>query len=205
MKIFGYGEDALTLWALKNKLSIILELLDDSSSISKCKAFFRPSFGRSGGAGSSQFGEFDFILLSEKKLYLGESKWHRSSENISNGILELRKEQLLRHTMFRFYVEEWAFGNHSTWVEFSKYAKEKLVSQGIYKSIPSDERLLATNLKTVLSAVKLQFDSLPAIKNVLLFLHDGSYTKSLPKQAGSDFEVVTIAYSESALKNFVVL
>ncbi len=63
MQILGYGEDALTLWALQNKLMEILKFLDDSSDQPECKIFFRPSFGRRGGAGSSQFGEFDLRLL----------------------------------------------------------------------------------------------------------------------------------------------
>ena len=205
MEIFGYGEDALTLWALKNKLSAILESLGDSSSLSQCKVFFRPSFGRSGGENSAQFGEFDFVLLSEKKIFLGESKWHRSSENISNGKLKLREEQILRHTMFKFYIEEWAFGNYANWDEFDKYAADKLKALGIHKPIASAQSLLASNLQVVLNVIKLQFDSCPQIKNVLLFLHDGTSSKSLPKQAGSDFQVVTIDYSESASENFVVL
>jgi len=205
MEIFGYGEDALTFWALKNKLPIILESLGDSSSLSQCKAFFRPSFGRSGGVGSAQFGEFDFVLLSEKQIYLGESKWHRSSENISNGELKLREEQILRHIMFKFYIEEWAFGNYSNWDEFDKYATEKLKALGIHKPIASAQSLLASNLQTVLNIIKLQFDLRPQIKNVLLFLHDGTNIKSLPKQATSNFQVVTIDYSESASENFVVL
>jgi hypothetical protein len=202
MEIFGYGEDALTLWALKNKLPTILKSLDDSSSLSQCKVFFRPSFGRSGGA---QFGEFEFILLSEKRLYLGESKWHRSSENISNGSLELREEQRIRHTMFRFYVEEWAFGNYSNWNEFSKYAISKLQVQDIHMPIASEKSLLATNLQTVLKVVKLQFNSLPPIKNVLLFIYDSTYAKSLPERAGIDFNVVTVDCSEGVSKNFEML
>jgi hypothetical protein len=205
MEIYGYGEDALTLWALKNELPTILDWLDDSSSLSKCKTFFRPSFGRRGGASGSQFGEFDFILLSEQRLYLGESKWRRSSENISNGSLKLRKQQLLRHTMFRFYVQEWAFGNYSTWDEFSISAKEKLEALDIFKPIAVAKRLLTTNLQTVLETVKFQFPSVPPIKNVLLFLHDGTSTKPLPQRAGDDFEVVPIVYPKSDLENFVLL
>ena len=69
MNILGYGEDALTLWALQNILPFILEMLHDSSVPSQCDVFFRPSFGRRGGKRSSQFGEFDFIILSEDRLY----------------------------------------------------------------------------------------------------------------------------------------
>jgi hypothetical protein len=49
MEILAYGEDALTLWALKNKLEYILQELGDLPNSSKRLAFFRPSFGRRGG------------------------------------------------------------------------------------------------------------------------------------------------------------
>lgn len=55
----GYGEDALTLWALEKHRSEILNKLDDQTTTSDCLVFFRPSFGRSGGKGSAEFGEFD--------------------------------------------------------------------------------------------------------------------------------------------------
>jgi hypothetical protein len=59
--MYGYGEDALTLWALTNKLPTILEKLRDNSAPSECEVLFRPSFGRRGGEINAQFGEFDFI------------------------------------------------------------------------------------------------------------------------------------------------
>ena len=58
MEIFTYGEDALTLWALKNKFLEILKKYEDNTPVSQCKIFYRPSFGRRGGSKSSQFGEF---------------------------------------------------------------------------------------------------------------------------------------------------
>ena len=57
--ILGYGEDPLTFWALKSKLSNILEKLEDESEPSDCLIFYRPSFGRSGGAQRAEFGEFE--------------------------------------------------------------------------------------------------------------------------------------------------
>ena len=120
MDILAYGEDALTLWAITHKLSAILQMLNDPSAQAKCQALFRPSFGRSGGESSSQFGEFDFILLAEQRLYLVESKWQRSSEKIHDGVLALRNEQLLRHILFKVYVEEWAFGQYANWREFKR-------------------------------------------------------------------------------------
>lgn len=207
MEIRGYGEDALTLWALKNKLPEILKELDDKSSLLECKALFRPSFGRRGGENSAQFGEFDFILMSKDQLYLGESKWHRSSENIANGFLALREEQLLRHKIFRFYVEEWAFGYYTSWPEFEKTARIRFQTLGINKPIAPAESLLMENLKTVLNVVKQHFEKPPSIKNVLLYLYYGSATYLLPKSAGLglDFAVVNIDCSDGVSENFVAL
>src|SRR5687768_17566750 len=100
MEIFAYGEDALTLWAMQNKLAVILKKLGDTSDASQCQIFSRPSFGRRGGEKSSQFGEFDFIFLTKNGIYLGERKWHRSSEQIRNGNLKLRSEQQRRNEIF---------------------------------------------------------------------------------------------------------
>lgn len=127
MDIYAYGEDALTLWALKNKLGLILGLLNDTSSLDECRAFFRPSFGRGKGA---VFGEFDFILLSKHSVYLGESKWDRSSEKIEAGDLTLRMEQQRRHIIFKFYLTEWAFGQYKTWSEFEVYNWPRKLDQG---------------------------------------------------------------------------
>jgi hypothetical protein len=66
MDILAYGEDALTLWALTQKLPAILDALSDHSDPNKCRVLFRPSFGRSGGEHSSQFGEFDFMAWERK-------------------------------------------------------------------------------------------------------------------------------------------
>jgi hypothetical protein len=48
LKIIGYGEDALTLWVLRQRTSKILEEFPDKTPISECIAFHRPSFGRHG-------------------------------------------------------------------------------------------------------------------------------------------------------------
>jgi hypothetical protein len=146
MQILGYGEDALTLWAMKNKLDVILEALNDSSDPSTCQVFFRPSFGHSGGDKSPQFGEFDFIILSQNGLYLGESKWDRLSEKLKDGVLELPAKQKRRHEIFKFYVEQWAFGSYSSWGEFTNKAKLKL--NGIERPLAPENSLLASNLNS---------------------------------------------------------
>lgn len=200
MEILAYGEDALTLWAIQNKLPAILHGLGDSSASSQCQVFFRPSFGRSGGNRSSEFGEFDFIVLSSQRLYLGESKWDRSSEPTTSGLLALRPEQQRRHDIFKFYVEEWAFGSYLSWRDFRLKAKSKLKDN---KPIAPKGSLLAANLQTVLGIIRKHFSTLPDIRNVLLYLHRGADLSQLPRRAGKDFEVVSIDYSESALDNFI--
>jgi len=74
-EIFGYGEDALTLWVLKRHVSTILNHFKDSSSHSDCLVFYRPSFGRHAKEHASVFGEFDAIVASPQNICLVESKW----------------------------------------------------------------------------------------------------------------------------------
>ena len=46
VSIFGYGEDAFTLWALKNRTSEILKEFDNETPPPDCLVFYHPSFGR---------------------------------------------------------------------------------------------------------------------------------------------------------------
>lgn len=203
MQMLGYGEDALTLWAIQNKLSVILQAVNDSSDPSTCQVFFRPSFGRRGGDDSPQFGEFDFIILSKGQLLLGESKWDKSSEKLRDGVLQLRDEQKLRHRILKFYVEEWAFGSYSSWREFADKARVKLQLSGIAKPLAPENSLLAYNLQTVLRVIKKHYPSLPDIRNVLLYLYNGATVEQPPEKASEGFELVLIDYSRDAFDHFI--
>jgi hypothetical protein len=160
MEIIAYGEDALTLWALKEKLSEILRALNDPSAPSSCQVFYRPSFGR----GSSGFGEFDFIILADQVIYLGESKWSKSSEHNKNGTLLLRDEQIRRHSLFIFYLKKWAFGCYTNWDDFQEQEQAYLAH-----SIPDENSLLAKNIKNILHIIRKRYLSQPNAKNILLF------------------------------------
>lgn len=209
MEILSYGEDALTLWALKNKLEFILRELDESSNPEKRLTFFRPSFGRRGGKNSSQFGEFDFILLTANHIYLGESKWDGSSEKIVDSKLELRDEQLLRHKLFKFYIDEWAFGPYkdNQWQIFVEEAKPKLIHENIEKPIAPGNSLLAENLQTTLKLIREYYTDTgqPEIKNVLLYFHKNLDSNQLPQKAGDDFDVVLIDYSKELTEGYIKL
>ena len=84
--MIGYGEDSLTLWALENKLKEIMGV-DELSK--EYKVFYRPSFGRRKG-----IGEFDFIIVSDNRIYLGESKW------LLKNIVNDKYIRTLRHRKF---------------------------------------------------------------------------------------------------------
>jgi len=203
MQILAYGEDALTFWALQNKLPLILHTLQDSSSPSQCDVIFRPSLGRNGDGRGPHFGEFDFILLTEHCVYLGESKWDKSSENIVDGVLTIREEQQLRHWMFKFCIEEWVYGPYSNWQEFVEIAGPNLQKKGITKPLAPENCLLASNLRIVLNVIQQHYTSRPNVRNVLLYFYDRMLNAQLPHQAGKDFLVVSIDYKDGLLGNFV--
>lgn len=205
MKILAYGEDALTLWALKNKLEYILQELGDVPKLSHCQAFYRPSFGRRGGENSSQFGEFDFILLTENCIYLGESKWDGSSEKIVDGKLELREEQLLRHDLFAFYISEWFSDDYEKWIDFQQIAEVKMQKEKFLKPIAPENSLLAKNIQSTLEIIKNHYSNLPEIKNVLLYFHENLSKEKLPYKAGDDFKVICIDYSKALIGNYIAL
>lgn len=190
MEILGYGEDALTLWALKNRLGQILRQLGDDSEPSSCRALFRPSFGRRGGENSSQFGEFDFILLSPKRLYLGESKWDRSSEMIAEGG-GLRQSQFDRHAIMAHYIWQWLSVTHEDWADFVSRAAP--LPRG--KPLAPIGSLLAANLEIILVKIADFYGRRPDIANVLLYLHP-SGAKPTGKKLDK-FSVISLEYPDS--------
>ena len=212
MKVYAYGEDALTLWAIKNRLPEILGKLGDETKVDECKLFFRPSFGR-GGKGTSNFGEFDFILLTGKAIYLGESKWDGSSEKLKDGLLELRPEQLFRHNVFKWYMDNWTFACpqltdwkdliHASKNREPKFPKvEQNENEREDKTVPSEDKLLASNIKTVSDIISKHFKPIkPAVINVLLYMHKG---EGLKEDSGlNDFKVVNINYKDALRDNLI--
>lgn len=164
--IIGYGEDALTYWALSTRLGWILDKLKDPSDPEDCLVLYRPSFGRRGGPNSAQFGEFDAILATPMCVYLIESKWGGSSE-LKGGIITLRPEQTLRHEIFKWYLKTWT--PDTPWKMFL----ERNVDKGLEgKSIAPARSKLAKNLEHILRLLHGRFPHAD-VQNVLLYFYKG--------------------------------
>ena len=200
-KILGYGEDALTLWALKHHVSKILEEFQDKTELSDCLIFYRPSFGRHSKANSSVFGEFDAILASRKNIYLIESKWDNLTE-FDKDELMLSDAQTLRHEVFSWYLTHWNKKYYGNWQTFINEHQNDFKFKN--KTIARNS-LLARNLESVLSKLQehCQNFSLDNIKNVLLFFHDAKNTS--PTKTNQGFKPIPIDYSKEIKGNFVTL
>jgi len=199
-KILGYGEDSLTLWMLRHHIPMILDG-DDKTLESDCLVFYRPSFGRSGGSGSPEFGEFDAIVASLKKIYLIESKWDNLLASKSEKNL-VRPVQGLRHQIFSWYITHWKEKHVQNWKEFVDEEGQNF-KRKFNKPIASSG-LLAQNLEFVLKTLLehcRKFSGEQNIKNVLVFFYK-ERLDALPIKP-EDFTLVTIDYSQDITGNFV--
>ena len=196
-RFLSYGEDPLTLWALKFRLTEILRQLGDPALSDHVLVIYRPSFGRQGKPKASspdrvaraEFGEFDAIIGTPTCVYLIESKWSASAE-AKGELLTLRQEQEHRHKVFRWYLEAWRRQPAAPWETFvdqnsdlfqKKFAGNKLAPPG---------SKLAENLQFVLTEL-VTFGG--AIRDVLLFI-------SMPGQGSpskvqeNSFSLVTLNF-----------
>jgi len=203
-KIFGYGEDAFTLWALKKHTSNILEHFQDKTKPSDCLTFYRPSFGRQSKESSSVFGEFDAILVSLENVYLIESKWDNLAV-FRNGEITIRREQEIRHQIFSWYLTHWNKRYSNDWGSFVKEYQDDFQKKFDGKIIARSGKLLATNLEFILNEIleKCKRVSPDNIKNVLLFFYNAE--KSKPPRIGKGFTLIPIDYGKEILGNFVTL
>lgn len=203
MEIIGYGEDALTLWALKQHTSKILEKFHDNTPISECLIFYRPSFGRHSKANSSVFGEFDAIISSKENIYLIESKWDNFSE-YKNEEFILRDEQILRHEIFSWYLTCWNSKYSNNWQSFINENQESFPFP--QKSIAPNGSLLAQNLEHILTRIHKHYNNLSEknIKNVFLFFYNAEKSKP-PTIINDSFRLIPIRYNEEIKDNFVTL
>ncbi len=181
----GYGEDSLTYWACTMKVDEILKKLKDPSSSMDCHLYYRPSFGRGGGA---KFGEFDAILISRNTIYLIESKWD-GLKTQNNVRIKLSEPQIQRHKVFKWYFSNW----DDTYREWSKFKEKKDYHFSMKfpgKIIPLDNSILAMNLEYFLR--KYVNQNLAIINIVLYFKKNDNH--SLISLMDKDFKLILIDY-----------
>ena len=205
-KLLGYGEDFLTLWAINEQLEIILSKFEDNTATSDCLVFYRPSFGRSGGAGSAEFGEFDAIIASRENIYLVESKWDNLTK-YKKAKLELGKQQLLRHKVLAWYLVNWSKKYLGEWQRFVDDFTEpfKAFENKLPTCTRGMKKRLVTNLEFVMSKLLDHcrgFSSKVNIKNVLLFFYD-SEVSTPPTEVNSDFALMPLDYGKKMKGNFI--
>lgn len=143
MKVFAYGEDSLTFWALTRQLPAVLKRLGDSSSPEDARLFYQPSFGR--GGSSSVFGEFDAILATPAGIYLIEAK-ATTSTRFRNPVIKLKEAQARRHEIFRWYLETWRQMRPDSWRAFTEQALDPFERKFEGRTIPGAKTKLAQNL-----------------------------------------------------------
>jgi len=192
--MFIYGEDGLTLKYTKERLGEILQKLGDNSKSADCKVFFRPSFGR----GSTGYGEFDAIIISQEKAYLVEAKWDGGrdlSGPRKQGPIKLKKNQTRRHRIFEWFSHNWNGEVGEAWdrfaeknnPDFKRIFKFK-TSKGIETSkyIPSADRLLSQNIQTMFQEIGNR-----TLKDVLLIF----YKDKPPEVKQEGFSIVNVPYN----------
>ena len=166
--MYGYGEDALTLYAMTKGLRVFLDQLNDPTPTDEAMVYFRPSFGRRSpnpNATPSVFGEFDAIVVSGLAAYLVEGKWNSSAE-LQETVVTVAERQQRRHKVFRWYHEKWRQEMPVSWADFRAQTKADFESAFPGLTIPTAGTTLAMNLQFVLTGLCLRH--IPLV-DVLLF------------------------------------
>jgi len=204
-QIIGYGEDALTYWAITSKLDEILRTLGDNSYPSATVIIYRPSFGRRGSIGthankeqlSAEFGEFDAILGTPQAVYLIESKWDSSSK-AGNYWITLKSVQSRRHEIMRWYLNTWRMSQPKDWTTF--VSDQETAFQTLFpgnKLAPADSRL-AQNLEFVLRTLGKCGDH---VQDVLLFIGQTGNLKPMGVKL-DNFKLVILKYQPLQLSGY---
>lgn len=193
-KVFGYGEDALTYWALTKKLKDILSRLNDTSNPDECLVFYRPSFGR-GGRSKALFGEFDAIVVSKMKVYLVESKWDRSSE-VTTKHINLTDPQIDRHRILRWYAKTW--DSNISWSNLLRDNSSEFEKEFPEKTIPPAKSNLASNIQYMLTKFRGENGLVDVL---LLFCEDEAKFKDT-KVNPENFKPVILPYEGLGDTNF---
>jgi hypothetical protein len=184
MNIEGYGEDSLTLWALKNRLCDIMLCLEGSKVECPTAVFYRPSFGRGPGC----FGEFDAIIANSENIYLIESK--RNSRNEVFPEKQKNRHEILKKYFDAFRdlnIDELNAEDDIVWNKIQNKIKSKT---------PSAKSQLAKNILYIFRKLKdVCKNKKQEVRNVLL-LFSKSKNKEKCSIKGKNPIKVTVPYSD---------
>ncbi|HQR07339.1 MAG TPA: hypothetical protein PLN21_10985 [Gemmatales bacterium] len=198
MKIIGYGEDALTYWAIMDRMQEIKAELGIGDAPIEL-VLFRPSFGRKGSAEREneklrvdpEFGEFDAIICTASCTFLIETKWSKSSE-LKNGSIKLGQPQTLRHKVFSAYIHKWSSSNEPgrlNWSQFYQDQNGQLETDSLLIDMPRDGRRLARNMEYILRKI---CTSNKQIKDVILSVRMSAYDSQNKPISADGFKVAMI-------------
>lgn len=95
-----------------------------------------------------QFSEFDAIIASPENIYLIESKWDNLI-GFKEEELTLRKEQIIHHQIFSWYLTHWGTKYVNKWTDFEIEHRPSFNFKG--KKIAPPNSVLAANLEFILS------------------------------------------------------
>ena len=196
-RILIYGEDGLTLKYTKERLGEILHELQDNSNPADCTVFFRPSFGR----GTAGYGEFDAIIISQEKAYLVEAKWDggRDLSGPRKQRIRLRKDQIRRHEIFKWFRQYWNGEVEEAWDRFAEknnpeFEKEftfrNKAGKRVWKSMHPLNKLQGRNTQTILKEIGNR-----KLENVLLIFHRDKKPEVHQDHIKDHFTIVFVEYS----------
>lgn len=197
MTILGYGEDFLTLELVSNQLA---EIIDDNTNPDDATVFYRPSFGRGSNTAkkSSQFGEFDAIIVTPKTAYLIESKWDGTTRDPSKSkCLELSDNQVLRHRILEWYNRNW---RPEHWDTDKTELINKFEESFPNKTIAPKGSRLRENLTTLLNYTKPEME----INHIVAFFSKTTFPPMKLDYGEIKFKKMEISYS-STKGNFISL
>jgi hypothetical protein len=195
--IIGYGEDALTYWALSLHLKQLLTALQANCRPRECLVFYRPSFGR-----GTNIGEFDAILATPDCIYLVECKWQsRRPPKSPVAAITLNKTQLRRHRLWKRIWEMWLQNGATIFGEPPlRIEKEDF-------TLPNAGKTLAQNLTFVFQQIDRKVGKVSSVRDVCLYFFPAGSSEisdtqqaMLPKRildeakVEQDFELVRFSY-----------
>jgi|GEM_PF-3352140 len=190
-QVIGYGEDALTYWAVTQKLQDVLNKLGEPQA-KDCLVFYRPSFGR-----GMNIGEFDAILATPNCVYLIESKWQGPEEpkTLPKKIV-LGKSQPNRHSTLKKIRQHWLKRRE---LIFAKSGARIHVNG---RSLPAQDTTLARNVVQIFGQIDAKYPDARTMKNVCLYFSCEDDRTRCPTRITvdkkdcdvSDFQIVHLEY-----------